>query len=208
MASCEREWLMSSSPMQVEAIGRTWATRIPATPTWSAVAVLHPFEGDAGQSLRWNEADKSSSADDIELHTVLDRSPSTPGELDPGQALNLLQILCPTPGTICLAFSADMLVTPSSDHTSSHRDCYGRIDETTTEPLHDTQNRYLIRKFDGSGSDLLKSLRVADGWIEWPSLMWPAERSWMIDSQADLPFTDWGGGGPPGRRGGTPPQTG
>lgn len=155
----------------------------------SAAAILHPFEDENGQPLKWLEADKSRGADAIELSAGRNRFSPATGELDHTQAKILLQILCPVRTSVQLGFSADVLVTPSSPHTGMHRNAEGRIIAPDQQLVAVGNERFLIRQFTGTGLALMESLCTADGWIEWPNLMWADDRSWMLDSHWDAPFT-------------------
>lgn len=182
-------WLTSREPLQVDVLGLSLTTRIPDFGNMSAAAILHPFEDENGQPLKWLEADKSRGADAIELSTGSDRFSPTTGELDHTQAKILLQILCPVRTSVHLGFSADVLVTPSSPHTGMHRNAEGRIIASDQRLVAVGNERFLIRQFTGTGLALMESLCTADGWIEWPNLMWADDRSWMLDSHWDAPFT-------------------
>lgn len=189
MIHASRLWSTVSEPLRIDVLGRTWTTRIPAIDAWSAVVILHPFENEHCQPLRWSEADKSRSVDEIERTTVLGRFAPTTGELDAAQAATLLQILCPAPTKVSLAFHADVLLTPSSPHTFGQRDLEGRIRTPESELLCADRHRFLLSQFTGTSSELLESLRDTHGWIEWPGLMWSRDGTWMIDSHMDVPFS-------------------
>ena len=182
-------WLTSREPLQVDVLGLSLTTRIPDFGNMSAAAILHPFEDENGQPLKWLEADKSRGADAIELSTGSDRFSPTTGELDYAQAKILLQILCPVRTSVHLGFSAGVLVTPSSPHTGMHRNAEGRIIASDQRLVAVGGERFLMCQFTGTGLELMESLCTADGWIEWPNLMWADDRSWMLDSHWDAPFT-------------------
>lgn len=182
-------WLTSREPLQVDVLELTLTTRIPDFDSMSAAAILHPFEDENGQPLKWLEADKSLGADAIELSTGSDRFSPTTGELDHAQAKILLQILCPVRTSVHLGFSADVLVTPSSPHTGMHRNAKGRIIVSDQRLVAVGGERFLMCQFTGTGLELMESLCTAQGWIEWPNLMWADDRFWMLDSHWDAPFT-------------------
>ena len=182
-------WLTSREPLQVDVLGLSLTTRIPDFGNMSAAAILHPFEDENGQPLKWLEADKSRGADAIELSTGSDRFSPATGELDHTQAKILLQILCPVRTSVHLSFSADVLVTPSSPHTGMHRNAESRIIASDQRLVAVGGERFLMCQFTGTGLELMESLCTADGWIEWPNLMWADDRSWMLDSHWDAPFT-------------------
>lgn len=182
-------WLTSREPLQVDVLELTLTTRIPDFDSMSAAAILHPFEDENGQPLKWLEADKSRGADAIELSAGRNRFSPATGELDHTQAKILLQILCPVRTSVQLGFSADVLVTPSSPHTGMHRNAEGRIIAPDQQLVAVGNERFLIRQFTGTGLALMESLCTADGWIEWPNLMWADDRFWMLDSHWDAPFT-------------------
>ncbi|WP_151952494.1 hypothetical protein [Brevibacterium sp. Marseille-P9724] len=182
-------WLTSREPLQVDVLGLTLSTRIPDFGNMSAAAILHPFEDENGRPLEWQEADKTLGADAIELSAGRDRFSPATGELDQTQAKTLLQILCPFRTSVLLGFSADVLVTPSSPHTDMHRNAEGRIVASDQQLVAAGSERFLIHQFTGTGLELMESLRTAQGWIEWPDLMWADDRTWMLDSHWDAPFT-------------------
>lgn len=182
-------WLTSREPLQVDVLELTLTTRIPDFDSMSAAAILHPFEDENGHPLEWQEADKSLGADAIELSAGRNRFSPATGELDHTQAKILLQILCPVRTSVQLGFSANVLVTPSSPHTGMHRNAEGRIIASDQQLVAVGNERFLIRQFTGTGLELMESLCTADGWIEWPNLMWADDRSWMLDSHWDAPFT-------------------
>ena len=182
-------WLTSREPLQVDVLELTLTTRIPDFDSMSAAAILHPFEDENGQPLKWLEADKSRGADAIELSAGRNRFSPATGELDHTQAKILLQILCPVRTSVQLGFSADVLVTPSSPHTGMHRNAEGRIIAPDQRLVAVGGERFLMCQFTGTGLELMESLCTADGWIEWPNLMWADDRFWMLDSHWDAPFT-------------------
>lgn len=184
-----RAWLTSQEPLRVDVLGLSLTTRIPDFGNISAAAILHPFEDENGHPLEWQKADKSLGADAIELSAGRDRFSPATGELDQTQAKILLQILCPVRNTVQLGFSTDVLVTPSSPHTGMHRNAEGRIIAPDQQLAAVGGERFLIRQFTGTGLELMESLRTAEGWIEWPNLMWADDRTWMLDSHWDAPFT-------------------
>ena len=182
-------WLTSQEPLRVDVLGLTLTTRIPDFDGRSAAAILHPFEDANGQPLKWQEADKSRGADAIEHSTEPGRFSPTTGELDQTQAKILLQILCPFRTCVHLGFSADILVTPPSPHTGMQRNAEGRIIASDQQLVAAGGERFLMCQFTGTGLELMESLRTTHGWIEWPNLMWADDRSWMLDSHSDAPFT-------------------
>ncbi|MBD8019498.1 hypothetical protein [Brevibacterium gallinarum] len=189
MTCDDTEWLTSREPLQVDVLGLTLTTRIPDFDSWSVAAILHPFEDENGQPLEWQEVDKSRGADAIELSAGRDRFSPTTGELDQTQATILLQILCPSRASVHLGFGTDILVTPSSPHTGMQRNTEGQIVASDRQLVVAGGERFLMRQFTGTGLELMESLRTTHGWIEWPNLMWADERSWMLDSHWDVPFT-------------------
>lgn len=70
-----------------------------------------------------------------------------------------------------------------------HRNAEGRIIAPDQQLVAVGGQRFLMCQFTGTGLELMESLCTADGWIEWPNLMWADDRSWMLDSHWDAPFT-------------------